>query len=263
MIVWLLAALVAVAAAEMGDELSQTCSAEHAGSLSCLTVDNSWLRELEVDPEAAANVPNTVRREVSSGHFVPVRPTPLPQPYLVAWSPAAAASLGLSEDAVRSEQFTRAFSGDVAAFVPFASSWATPYGHSHLRPPARRTTHPPAHPSAPPCVHTLTMRSPRLRSAVHLRRGHLPAGRRPREQGLRRRPRHLPRRGRAAADAAGPCPCPSLSHGRGDVGQPWPPEAPRAAVGAAAQRLGPDSLLPRLRRSASAPAIRRDPPVPP
>lgn len=88
--------------------------------------DHSWLRQLEEDPEAAGNTPNRAMREVRSGHFVPVAPTPLPEPRLVAYSPAVAEMLGLSDEACRSEAFARFFSGDQAV-VKGLRPWCTPY----------------------------------------------------------------------------------------------------------------------------------------
>ena len=75
-----------------------------------------------------------------------VLPTPLPDPFLVATSPAMRASLGLSADACASEAFVRAFSGDLSvlgqavagqavgrastAETPSVRAWATPYAVS-------------------------------------------------------------------------------------------------------------------------------------
>lgn len=91
--------------------------------------DPSWLRELRQDPEADAHQPNRKSRQVKSGHFVKVKPTPLPKPRLVIVSPVMAGELGLSVDACRSQEFLRFFSGDVAA-IPNMETWATPYALS-------------------------------------------------------------------------------------------------------------------------------------
>jgi uncharacterized protein YdiU (UPF0061 family) len=64
-----------------------------------------------------------------TGHYVLVQPTPLPSPSLVAHSPEMAASLGLGEEEVQSEQFLRLFSGNPDA-VPGFTGWATPYALS-------------------------------------------------------------------------------------------------------------------------------------
>jgi len=88
--------------------------------------DLSWMRQLRPDPEAAQHAPNKKSRQVKSGHYVPVRPTPLPQPKLIIHSPEMAAELGISEEACSSQEFLRFFSGDVDALTGF-ESWATPY----------------------------------------------------------------------------------------------------------------------------------------
>lgn len=58
-----------------------------------------------------------------------VRPTPLPNPYLVAFDPAMATELGLSEEGCQAESFIRFFGGDSSAAEQF-HSWATPYALS-------------------------------------------------------------------------------------------------------------------------------------
>ena len=67
----------------------------HAATLSSLGehVDNTYIRELNADPEMDAHEPNQSPREVSSGHYVLVPPTPLPQPYLIICSTEAAKML--------------------------------------------------------------------------------------------------------------------------------------------------------------------------
>jgi len=86
-------------------------------------VDNSALAALREDPDAATNAPNQLPRQVFGGHFVPVAPTPLPDPVLVAYSPDTADLLGLD---VRSPSFAAFFSGDVGDSL----AWATPYALS-------------------------------------------------------------------------------------------------------------------------------------
>eukprot|EP01079_Euglenida_sp_SAG-EU17-18_P008476 gene8476-7753_t len=54
----------------------------------CARAVNSYPTELPVDPGAAAAAPNKRAREVLSGNYVPVFPTPLPEPYLVHHSAA-------------------------------------------------------------------------------------------------------------------------------------------------------------------------------
>ena len=95
-------------------------------------IDNEYLRSLEPDPDASANRPNRRAREVHSGHFVPVQPTLLPSPELVAASSEVCALLELDASETSTPDFLSLFSGgDVSASVPgFSTSWATPYALS-------------------------------------------------------------------------------------------------------------------------------------
>lgn len=88
--------------------------------------DLSWLKDLTEDPESFRCQPNRTSREVKSGHYVKVKPNPLPEPRLVIFSTAMAAELGLSEEACTSQDFLRFFSGDTEVLSGF-DSWATPY----------------------------------------------------------------------------------------------------------------------------------------
>lgn len=111
----------------------------------------SWLQHLLQDPEAIHHTPNKSSREVKSGHYVPVDPTPLPLPVLVAVSPDVCNLIGLPAEYCRtSEDFTRYFSGDMSGYRPSPStstsaststseseplsgvfqSWCTPYALS-------------------------------------------------------------------------------------------------------------------------------------
>ena len=93
-------------------------------------LDNTWIRQLNEDPAAQYNAPNTRAREVHSGHYVHVEPTPLPQPMLVATSREMAAELGLNESDLQSDAAVRLLSGDMRAVHGFEESWATPYALS-------------------------------------------------------------------------------------------------------------------------------------
>ena len=94
--------------------------------------DYSLLNQLTPDPQARTNGEDHDPREVFSGHYVPVKPTPLPDPALVAYSPTLLAELGFSDDLVHSEDFLRVFSGDLtAAPAPMRRhGWATGYALS-------------------------------------------------------------------------------------------------------------------------------------
>lgn len=101
------------------------------GTLSWLAqqADHSWLAQLNPDPETDKHAPNKQSREVKSGHYVKLLPTPLRDPKYVIHSEAMAESLGLSEAEVKSERFVRFFSGDQKQ-VPGLECWATPYALS-------------------------------------------------------------------------------------------------------------------------------------
>ncbi len=67
-----------------------------------------------------------------SGHYVPVAPTPLPDPEYVVHSQALFSELGLSEALAHDDQFRRLFSGDISVAIgpmrPYG--WATGYALS-------------------------------------------------------------------------------------------------------------------------------------
>ncbi|CAE8648561.1 unnamed protein product, partial [Polarella glacialis] len=118
---------------EVSRQLRQAVSCPGGvGGLDCLglRVENSWTSQLTADPEQQRFAPNKRAREVTSGHYVLVRPSPLPDPYLAAYSPEVAALLELDEAACLGERFARLFSGDVDAVPGFNGSWATPYALS-------------------------------------------------------------------------------------------------------------------------------------
>jgi len=88
--------------------------------------EQSWVQQLVEDPETSASAPNRQPREVRSGHYVRVSPTPLPGPELIIHSIAVAKLLGIPEEEVRTDAFTAFFSGD-SSRVEALPSWCTPY----------------------------------------------------------------------------------------------------------------------------------------
>jgi len=94
--------------------------------------DYSLLEALQPDPQATADGRDHRPRQVRSGHYVPVTPTPLPDPQYVAHSTALFAELGLSEALAHDAAFRRFFSGDssVAAGPMRPYGWATGYALS-------------------------------------------------------------------------------------------------------------------------------------
>jgi len=91
-------------------------------------LDNSLMRELEEDPEADANYPNTKTRPVMRGHFVKVQGMPLKKPFLITYSEDMAARLGLTKEMVKSKAFLTLFSANTGALD--VESWVTPYAVS-------------------------------------------------------------------------------------------------------------------------------------
>ena len=94
--------------------------------------DYSLLDSLQPDPDATHNGDDHQPRQVFSGHYVPVTPTPLPQPEYVAHSSSLFAELGLSEALAHDEAFRRLFSGDstAASGAMRPHGWATGYALS-------------------------------------------------------------------------------------------------------------------------------------
>jgi uncharacterized protein YdiU (UPF0061 family) len=94
------------------------------------SASHSFVEQMTADPQADRHAPNKRSRPVLSGHYVPVLPTPLPAPRLLAHSAALARTLRMSDALVHSSEFVRFFSGDQAAAAGRARSWATPYALS-------------------------------------------------------------------------------------------------------------------------------------
>jgi uncharacterized protein YdiU (UPF0061 family) len=94
--------------------------------------DYSLLDSLCADPQSTADGHDHQPRQVFSGHYVPVTPTPLPAPEYVAHSKTLFRDLGLSETLVHDEAFRRLFSGDISvAREPMRTyGWATGYALS-------------------------------------------------------------------------------------------------------------------------------------
>ena len=95
-------------------------------------LDNSYMRSLHPDPQESKFSPNRVSREVHSGHYVRVAPTPLISPYMVVYSEELAHILGLTKEDCESPEFLRTFSGDLEGGIPGFGplGWATPYALS-------------------------------------------------------------------------------------------------------------------------------------
>ncbi len=67
---------------------------------------------LSADPEATSDGVDHSLRQVFSGHYVPVKPTPIQDPRYIAHSTTFFKELGLDDSLATSEDFIRMFSGD-------------------------------------------------------------------------------------------------------------------------------------------------------
>ncbi|WP_216902621.1 YdiU family protein [Synechococcus sp. CCY 9618] len=87
---------------------------------------------LQADPQATGDGHDHQPRQVFSGHYVPVTPTPIPAPEYVAHSRTLFHELGLSDALAHDDHFRRLFSGDIsAAREPMRPvGWATGYALS-------------------------------------------------------------------------------------------------------------------------------------
>jgi len=90
-------------------------------ALANLRFDNSFIRELPEDPEAANQ-----RRQVLGACYSRVMPTPVGQPRLLAYSPEVATLLGLSAAACESAAFAEVFAGN--RLTPGMEPYASCYG---------------------------------------------------------------------------------------------------------------------------------------
>ncbi|MBT0585641.1 protein adenylyltransferase SelO [Alteromonas oceanisediminis] len=96
------------------------------------SADYSLIKTLRPDPEADSAGNDHRPRQVTSGHYVPVTPTPIADPQYVTHSQKLFAELGLDDDLARSPQFMQLFSGDLNNLPdPIRpTGWATGYALS-------------------------------------------------------------------------------------------------------------------------------------
>lgn len=94
--------------------------------------DYSLLASLKRDPNATEDGVDHEPRQVFSGHYVPVKPTPIAEPEYIAHSQVFFQELGLADSLARTEAFMRVFSGDLSqAPEPMRKQgWATGYALS-------------------------------------------------------------------------------------------------------------------------------------
>jgi uncharacterized protein YdiU (UPF0061 family) len=75
----------------------------------------SLMDTLSCDPDANADGDDHAPREVFTGHYVPVTPTPIKDPEYVAHSKAFFRELGFADSMAQSADFVRMFTGDIAS----------------------------------------------------------------------------------------------------------------------------------------------------
>lgn len=94
--------------------------------------DYSFIETLSADPESKEDGVDHFPREVFSGHYVPVNPTPIEAPIYISHSQKFFDELGLSDSLATSEDFMRLFSGDTSQLPsPLRrAGWATGYALS-------------------------------------------------------------------------------------------------------------------------------------
>lgn len=76
--------------------------------------DYSLMDTLNCDPEGKANGADHAPRQVFSGHYVPVNPTPIENPEYVAHGNNLFHELGFADSMAQSSDFVRMFSGDLS-----------------------------------------------------------------------------------------------------------------------------------------------------
>ncbi len=74
----------------------------------------SLMDTLNCDPDAKENGADHAPREVFTGHYVPVNPTPIKDPEYVAHSKNFFRELGFADSMAQSADFVRMFSGDIS-----------------------------------------------------------------------------------------------------------------------------------------------------
>ena len=95
-------------------------------------VDYSFMDNLKIDPESTRDGNDYFPRQVFSGHYIPVKPTPLSSPEYVAHSKKLFNELGLSNSLIYDKDFQKLFSGNLSKVKkPMRNfGWATGYALS-------------------------------------------------------------------------------------------------------------------------------------
>jgi len=96
------------------------------------SADYSLINTLNCDPDATKDGEDYLPRQVFSGHYVPVKPTPIADPEYVAHSKRFFRELNFADSLAQTEEFRRLFSGDMSQLpAPLRKiGWATGYALS-------------------------------------------------------------------------------------------------------------------------------------
>ncbi|WP_421866217.1 protein adenylyltransferase SelO [Motiliproteus sp.] len=96
------------------------------------TASYSLMDTLTCDPEGTVDGADHSPRQVFTGHYVPVQPTPIDNPEYIAHSKALFHELGLADSLATSAGFMQMFSGDLSQVPPPLRKlgWATGYALS-------------------------------------------------------------------------------------------------------------------------------------
>jgi uncharacterized protein YdiU (UPF0061 family) len=94
--------------------------------------DYSYVKSLDSDPDATQDGNDHNPREVFSGHYVPVCPTPIENPVYISHSKNFFDELGLDDRLATSEDFMKMFSADTSGLPESLdkNGWATGYALS-------------------------------------------------------------------------------------------------------------------------------------
>jgi uncharacterized protein YdiU (UPF0061 family) len=94
--------------------------------------DYSLINTLNCDPDATSDGEDHRPRQVFTGHYVPVKPTPIAEPEYIVHSNVFFRELNFDDNLAQTDGFRRLFSGDLS-FVPAPMrniGWATGYALS-------------------------------------------------------------------------------------------------------------------------------------
>jgi uncharacterized protein YdiU (UPF0061 family) len=104
---------------DMSKPMTNRLSQENSPTIATLDdlgklANYSLMDTLNCDPDAKADGSDHVPRQVFTGHYVPINPTPIKNPEYVAHSKNFFRELGFADSMAQSADFVRMFSGDIS-----------------------------------------------------------------------------------------------------------------------------------------------------